>query len=138
MMTVFVQFVLLFFLFFKICLYDNSCLTVLPVLYTVGGGEADVGTTDSETQQCTSMGLTLSAMGDCTDRLTGTNAHELRATSSLLLKPHFKDFLRMIAAVRETFQDRAEALLKYEILSDKYDAVISEKVVRSPPPTRCV
>ena len=74
------------------------------------------------------MGLTLSAMGDCTDRLTGSNAHELRAIELVkLLKPHFKDFLRMIAAVRETFQDRAEALLKYEILSDKYDAVISEK-----------
>ena len=74
------------------------------------------------------MGLTLSAMGDCTERLTGSNAHELRAIDLVkLLKPHFKDFLRMIAAVRETFQDRAEALLTYEILSDKYDAVISEK-----------
>jgi hypothetical protein len=39
----------------------------------------------------------------------------------------FKFNLCRYAAVRETFQDRAEALLKYEILSDKYDAVISEK-----------
>ena len=29
--------------------------------------------------------------------------------------------------MRETFQDRAEALLEYEILSDAYDAVISAK-----------
>ena len=94
----------------------------------MGECEATWGRPIARRSKCTSMGLTLSAMGDCTQRLTGSNAHELRAIELVkLLKPHFKDFLRMIAAVRETFQDRAEALLKYEILSDKYDAIISER-----------
>ena len=78
--------------------------------------------------KCVELGLTLSAMGDCAERLTGADAHELRAAELVRqLKPHFKDFLRAVGGVRETFQDRAEALLEYEILSDAYDAVISAK-----------
>ena len=43
------------------------------------------------------------------------------------LKREFKDCLRMLSAVRETFEDRAQSLLHYEIMTDRYDEVVRRK-----------
>jgi hypothetical protein len=78
--------------------------------------------------KCLALGTVLGAFADCTDVLTGTEANELEVVEHMReLKREFKDCLRTLSAVRETFEDRAEALLHYEVACDRYDDVVRNK-----------
>ncbi len=78
--------------------------------------------------KCLALGTVLGAFADCTDVLTGTEANELEVVEHMReLKREFKDCLRTLSAVRETFEDRAESLLHYEVASDRYDDVVRKK-----------
>ena len=94
----------------------------------MGECESGWGRPLARRSKCTSLGTVLGAFADCTDALTGTEAHELQVVDHMKeLKRQLKDTLRVLDAVRETFEDRAEALLHYEIMSDRYDEVVRQK-----------
>ena len=94
----------------------------------MGECESGWGRPLARRSKCLSLGTVLGAFADCTDALTGQDAHELQVVEHMKeLKREFKDCLRMLSAVRETFEDRAQSLLHYEIMTDRYDEVVRRK-----------
>ena len=94
----------------------------------MGECESGWGRPLARRSKCVSLGTVLGAFADCAESLTGEDAHELQVVEHMkALKREFKDCLRMLGAVRETFEDRAETLLHYEITCDRYDEVVRQK-----------